>query len=101
MIPPFKGSLNLSYSTGSMQIGSRLLAAAKQTRTGDFEEPTDGYMVLGLFGQYRFQYGNLLHTFSLRADNLLNESYSNHLSRIKELMPEPGRNVSLLYRVYF
>ena len=101
MIPPFKGSLNLTYSTGSMQIGSRLLAAAKQTRTGDFEEPTDGYMVLGIFGQYRFQYGNLLHTFSLRADNLLNESYSNHLSRIKELMPEPGRNVSLLYRVYF
>ncbi len=101
MIPPFKGNLSLIYSKGNMQIGSRMQAAAKQTRTGDFEEPTDGYMVLNLFGQYRFQHGNLLHTFSLRADNLLNESYSNHLSRIKELMPEPGRNVSLLYRVYF
>ena len=101
MIPPFKGMLNLTYSTGSIQFGSRLKAAAKQTRTGDFEEPTDGYVVLDLFGQYRFQHGSLLHTFSLRADNLLNESYFNHLSRIKELMPEPGRNVSLLYRVYF
>ncbi|MDX1585771.1 MAG: TonB-dependent receptor [Balneolaceae bacterium] len=101
MIPPLKGMIDLTYSTGSLQIGSRLKAAAKQTRTGDFEEPTDGYLVLDLFGQYRFQRGNLLHTFSLRADNLLNETYFNHLSRIKELMPEPGRNVSLLYRVYF
>ncbi|MGK7370005.1 MAG: TonB-dependent receptor [Candidatus Halalkalibacterium sp. M3_1C_030] len=101
MIPPVKGMLNLTYSTGKMQIGSRMQVAAKQTRTGDFEEPTGGYMILNLFGQYRFQQGNLLHTFSLRADNLLNETYSNHLSRIKELMPEPGRNVSLLYRVYF
>lgn len=101
MIPPFKGTLNLTYATGSLQFGSRLHAAASQTRTGDFEEPTDGYMLVDLFGQYRFQHGSLLHTFSLRADNLLNETYFNHLSRIKELMPEPGRNVSLLYRVYF
>ncbi len=101
MIPPLKGNLNLTYSTGSLEIGSRLRLAASQDRTGDFEEPTDGYGVLDLHGQYRIQRGQFLHTLSLRADNLLDNKYYNHLSRIKELMPEPGRNISLLYRVYF
>lgn len=101
MIPPLKGSLNLTYTSGKLELGSKIQTAARQSRTGDFEEPTGGHFVVNVFGQYRFQQGQFLHTISLRADNLLDESYYNHLSRIKELMPEPGRNISLLYRVYF
>jgi hypothetical protein len=37
----------------------------------------------------------------LRADNLLNAEIREHLSRTKEIIPEAGRNVSLLYRVQF
>ena len=101
MIPPLKSNLSLKYASGGFEAGTRARLASSQNRTGEFETPTDGYAIFDLFGQYRFQSGQLLHTISVRAENLFDTSYRSHLSRIKELMPEPGRNVSLLYRVYF
>ncbi|MDR9418601.1 TonB-dependent receptor [Gracilimonas sp.] len=100
-IPPAKGKLSFKYTKDRLELGSRLRVATKQKRTGEFETPTDGYTLLDLFAQYRIEGGKLLHTFSLNANNLLNREYYNHLSRIKDLRPEPGINVSLLYRVYF
>jgi iron complex outermembrane receptor protein len=101
MIPPLTGGVGLTYAKGGFQVGGMGQWGAEQTRTGDFESPTDGYAVFDLFGQYRFQSGKLLHTLSLNANNIFNTTYRSHLSRIKDLMPEPGRNVSLLYRMYF
>lgn len=101
MIPPLKGKLMLMYAEDGFQIGGRTTIAASQSRTGDFEEPTDGYTTFGVFGQYRFQAGGLLHTLTLNGENIFNREHQNHLSRIKELVPEPGRNISVLYRVYF
>lgn len=101
MIPPLKGNASLTYGNSGFQAGSRVKFAANQDRTGEFETPTDGYAILNLFSQYRFEKWQLLHTVSLNANNLLNTTYRDHLSRIKELVPEPGRNISLLYRVYF
>ena len=101
MIPPLKGGLGIIYANGAFQIGSKAQFAAEQRRTGDFETPTDGYAIVDLFGQYRLQSGKLLHTFSLNGDNIFNTTYRSHLSRIKDLMPESGRSVSLLYRMYF
>jgi iron complex outermembrane receptor protein len=75
--------------------------AARQNRTGDFEEPTDGYAVLDLTAGYRFLAGSQLHTVTLGVENALNTEYRNHLSRVKVIMPEPGRNVRLLYRLTF
>jgi iron complex outermembrane receptor protein len=45
--------------------------------------------------------GARLHTLTLRVDNLLDQEYRDHLSRVKAVLPEAGRNVSLLYRVAF
>jgi iron complex outermembrane receptor protein len=102
MIPPLTGSVGFNYGKQRFQAGSNGRFAAQQTRTGEFETTTDGYIIIiNVFGQYRFQSGNLLHTFSVNAENIFNTSYRSHLSRIKDLMPEPGRNVSLLYRMYF
>ncbi|MDZ7682049.1 MAG: TonB-dependent receptor [Fodinibius sp.] len=101
MIPPLAGGMGVTYAKGGFQLGGKGRFAAKQTRTGDFETPTDGYALVDLFGQYRFQSGKLLHTFSLNTENIFNTTYRSHLSRIKDLMPEPGRSVSLLYRMYF
>ena len=49
----------------------------------------------------RLLVGARLHTLTLRVDNLLDQEYRDHLSRVKQIMPEAGRNVSLLYRVTF
>ena len=101
IIPPLKASVNLKYASQKFEVGTKVQFAADQNRTGDFEEPTDGYTILNLFGQYRFEGIGMLHTISINADNIFNTTYFNHLSRIKEIRPEPGRNVSLLYRLYF
>lgn len=101
MIPPLKGNAKLSYNKSGLRLGVKSNWAARQSRTGEFETPTDGYTTLNIFSQYRFEKWDLLHTVALNANNVTNATYRNHLSRIKELSPEPGRNFSLLYRVYF
>jgi outer membrane receptor protein involved in Fe transport len=40
-------------------------------------------------------------TITARLDNAANELYRNHLSLIKDLTPEMGRNFKLLYNVKF
>lgn len=101
MIPPLQGSLFARYSYKGLTITPRLRIADEQTRLGEFETPTDGYTIADVSVQYRFSTSNLLHTLSLNGQNIFDTQYENHLSRIKDIYPEPGRNVSLLYRVYF
>ncbi|MFO7847980.1 MAG: TonB-dependent receptor [Balneolaceae bacterium] len=101
MIPPLQGSAFLRFSKGSFTATGRLKAAAEQNRLGEFETETDGYTLLDGSVQYRVDTSGLMHTFSLSGKNLLNTTHRNHLSRIKEVFPEPGRSISLLYRLYF
>lgn len=100
-IPPLKINLGVNYTVNQLEMGMRMRIADKQTRTGEFETPTDGYTLLDAFAQYRISKNKLLHTFSLNITNLLDDEYYNHLSRIKDFQPEPGRNISILYRLYF
>lgn len=100
-VPPTSGRVELHHDGPRLHgsIGGRF--AARQDRTGDFEEPTAGYAIgFGTVG-YRFIRGTQFHTITLRVDNLLDAEYREHLSRIKNIMPEPGRNVSLLYRLTY
>jgi iron complex outermembrane recepter protein len=76
-------------------------AVATQDRTLGDETPTDGYTLLRLFAVYSVQTGRALHTITARLDNVTDELYRNHLSLIKDLAPEMGRNVKLLYNVKF
>jgi iron complex outermembrane recepter protein len=100
-VPPLSGKLSLEYSVQSLTLGAGLRAAASQTRLGEFEEPTDGYLVGDLSMQAHIAKGRLLHTVSLKVENVADTEYRMHLSRVKSIMPEPGRSVSVLYRAYF
>ncbi len=101
LIPPANGRLGLRYETADWFAGAGGRFAAEQDRTGDFEEPTAAYAVADLSGGIRFLRGGRLHTLTLRVDNVLDTEYRDHMSRIKEIMPQPGRSVSLLYRLTF
>jgi outer membrane receptor protein involved in Fe transport len=57
--------------------------------------------LLKLFASYSFQTGVSTSTITARLDNATNELYRNHLSLIKEFVPEMGRNFKLLYNVRF
>ncbi|MCC5914276.1 MAG: TonB-dependent receptor [Balneolaceae bacterium] len=101
MIPPFNARFDLDYRRSDYNFGVSTRMATSQNRTDEFEEYTDGYFVVDLNGQYQYYGSNVLHTLSLSVENIFNTEYRNHLSRIKSIMPEAGRNVKLLYRVYF
>jgi iron complex outermembrane receptor protein len=101
LIPPLTFKTSIKYSRNNFDIGTRITVHAKQDDLGAFETPTNGFTLLGGFVSYRITSGKLLHTFSLNATNILNTTYRNHLSIIKELNPEAGRNLSFLYRLYF
>ena len=89
----------LRYGAGRRQAGAEVRWAGKATRLGDFEEPTAAYAVLNLDAGIQLMVGGRLHSITARVDNVFDTEYRNHLSRIKDLMPQPGRNFALLYRV--
>lgn len=100
-IPPLNGSVALRWSTGFLFTGASARFAAAQRRVGEFEEPTEGYGVLDAFVQYRIASEQWMHVIVVKADNVFDTAYRNHLSRLKSVLPEPGRNLRLLYRLYF
>lgn len=100
-VPPFDYKWTVAYKIPIFSLGLNFKGAAKQDRPGTFESPTDDYLILSLMGRYNFNIGKYFNTFSLNIDNITNVEYFNHTNRIKVIMPEPGRNIRLLYRAYF
>jgi iron complex outermembrane receptor protein len=100
-MPPFRTQLGLRYQYNAFQVGGAVTAVAKQDRIFDVETPTDGYGLLRLYTAYSVMSGRVLHTITARLDNVTDELYRNHLSLIKDLAPEMGRNVKVLYNVRF
>lgn len=98
-IPPFRIHLSMMYDTGDWWAGPRLRIANSQERVAPNEDPTDGYFLVGMDAGYRFGHGV---SFTLRVDNLLNESYRDHLSRVEDRNnPMPARNINAMLRWEF
>jgi iron complex outermembrane recepter protein len=91
----------LRYHWNALQLGAHVVGARAQNRVYDVETPTSGFTTLRLFGAYSLQAGRLLHTFTARFDNITNELYRNHLSLVKDLVPEMGRNARITWGVRF
>jgi iron complex outermembrane receptor protein len=100
-IPPLRFRGGLRYQFNALQAGGEVRAVAKQDRLFSTETETDGYNFLRLFAAYSFGRGKVSHTITARLDNVTNELYRNHLSLIKDLAPEMGRNFKLLYNVTY
>jgi iron complex outermembrane recepter protein len=113
-IPPLNGTLGARYETESFFLSAGWEAAGAQNRVPRpvpstiggaepilLERPTAGYNLLNGGGGVRRMIGGRLHTVSVQIDNLGDSVWRDHLSRIKEVAPQPGRNVQLLYRVRF
>jgi iron complex outermembrane receptor protein len=100
-IPPTRVRGGLRYQTGAFQAGGDVITAAKQDRVFGEETPTDGYTLLKLFAAYSFGSDRVVNTITARLDNATNELYRNHLSLIKDFVPEAGRNFRVVYSVKF
>lgn len=100
-IPPFRAIAGAEYDSGSFWIGTRVQRVSKQDLVAPGEEITSGYTLLGAQAGYRIDYRGR-HVIILRTENLLDEAYRDHLSRIEDRnISMPGRNVNLAYRWYF
>lgn len=65
------------------------------------ETPTAGYGLINVNASYTYATTRVAHTFSLSTSNLGDRLYRNHLSFIKDLAPEQGRNLRASYTVRF
>ena len=100
-IPPLRFRTGVRYQHNAFQAGGEVTATAKQDRVFETETPTDAYQLLRLYTSYTFGSGSAAHTITARLDNATNELYRNHLSLIKDLVPEMGRSFKLIYNVRF
>ena len=100
-IPPLNGKLVLSYTPSPFHFHITSRFSGSQTRLGQFEEPTDGYLVYDIGSYLNFSWWQLENMVVFEIENLFDTEYREHLSRIKAAMPEPGRNVKLLYKLNF
>lgn len=100
-MPPLRGSLTVGRERGPLALSATLRGAVRQERLGAFEEPTAGHVTLDVSAEYYFALRGFLHTVTLGVENATDTAYRDHLSRVKSIMPEPGRNLKFLYKVFF
>ena len=100
-IPPLRGSIGLDWRYKAFGFRPQLVMARKQDRVFDHETPTAGYAVFNVSGSYTFVTRRVAHVLALNGSNLTNRLYRNHLSFIKEIAPEMGRNARLTYTLRF
>lgn len=99
-IPPVKATWDVRWEFTRATVGVTGEHAVRQGRVDTYELPTAGYSVFGAYVQTERYVTGQRHAVSLSLDNLFNAEYRNHLSRVRSIMPETGRNVRLDYRVY-
>ena len=100
-IPPLKVTGSLEYQHPLFKVGATAEIVVRQGRVDAFETPTDGYTVFGLYVQRDFNSAHTRHSVTLMVDNLADQEYRNHLSRIRSIMPESGRGFRINYRIHY
>ncbi|MDA0790514.1 MAG: TonB-dependent receptor [Proteobacteria bacterium] len=98
-IPPVRFGVELEFTSPNASAGLSFVRALDQNRVGSEETSTPGYARVGAHADYTWQLtGGELMVF-VRADNLLDEDIRNHVSLLKEAVPEPGRSVRVGLRL--
>jgi iron complex outermembrane receptor protein len=87
------------WDDGTYSLGLEARHAFAQERAELEEFRTDAYTLVNASAGLSLRRGGRIHSIVLRADNLLDETYREPTSRI--LVPSPGRNLSLVYRILF
>jgi len=100
-IPPLRVGTRLRYDGGTLRGGVGFTRVASQERVSPFERETEGYSMLDASVGYRLFTGGIVHDFVLRGTNLTDQEARSHTSFLKELAPMPGREIRLMYRLYF
>jgi iron complex outermembrane receptor protein len=101
-VPPLTGRIRVRHRVDAWTFGVAARGASRQDEVGVFEAPTAAWAALDATVEWRVVHRTrVFQSVALRAQNLTEAEYRNHLSRIKSIMPEAGRSFSLVYQVSF
>ena len=100
-MPPDKFLFSTELDLNPITAALTLKKVSSQERLGEFETRTDGYFLTDISGTYIIHSSNIIHKIIFRIDNIFDQEYYNHLSRIKSIMPEKGRSIGIQYRLVF
>jgi iron complex outermembrane receptor protein len=100
-IPPDKIRFQIEKNISLFKNTLEFIFVQSQNRVGQFETPTDEYQLLNYSASYTIGKNGKTHKLILQINNILNQTYYNHLSKIKIIMPEPGLSANASYRVNF
>lgn len=101
-MPAPRAGMLARWDNGTFSLGGELHHELRQDRVGSADESATGaHSVLRLDGGVRFTRGGVVHSVTLRGENLGNELHREATSRIKDFAPGPGRNLALVYRAVF
>ena len=101
-LPPARLGASLRWDDGRVSLGGEVRRVFRQGRFAvEDGGPTPGYTLVDLAAGIQLTRGRMVHSITLRADNVGDVLYRDATSRIKDFAPNPGRNVSLVYRVFF
>ena len=119
LLPAARLAGSARYDDGHLSVGGELRHAFARTDVaaagscplaGEVDDatpvacvdlPTAAHTVVDLSTGYRLILGGYVHSVTLRADNVGDVRYYDATSRIKRFAPNPGRNVSLVYKLLF
>ncbi len=98
-IPPYSVTGRVKYASTPIDLSVEVRHVGEQDEVAAFELPTDGYTLVNLFGAWRpFKDQNV--TLFAEGRNLTDEEAREHASFLKDIAPQPGRNlrVGVTYR---
>lgn len=98
-IPPFHFYAEMAYFWQHVRAGFNTEFALAQNRLDRYEQRTPGYITFGALLEFHWALTLANYSIILRGDNLFNADVRNHLSHLKSVMPEKGRNISILAKV--
>lgn len=101
MMPPLRVNVQLNYNTSNFWSGIQFRNVFDQSRVAENEYSTPGYRVVQINTGYRIG-KDQLYSIHFRIDNLFNEKYRDHLTRMETrnyLMP--GRSFNLIFSMNF
>lgn len=100
-IPPLRVGAGLHWDTDRYGVGAEARFVDEQDRVAPDEEPTGDYTIVNLFGHIQFTSGQVVHRISARVANAGDRLYRNHVSRVKDILPEPGMTAKLGYTLIY
>jgi iron complex outermembrane receptor protein len=100
-IPPLRGRVGFEAFYKGFRFNPEVVMARDQNRLFPLETRTAGYATINLTASYTIARQHWAQTISINAFNLNDRLYFNHLSFIKDIAPEIGRGVRLVYTIRF